>query len=313
MKGLARTGFFLLFTWALTVSVTAADSIRVASLNVCNYLLEDRWIDQVYRRDYPKPEAEKAALRQIIREVEPEILALQEMGPEPFLNELQRDLSIEGVVYPYRAWMQAEDPSRHLAILSKIPFHKVIRHVHLDFPYLGGRTGVKRGLLEAQFRSGKGIWSLFVVHLKSRYTSNEEDPESSVRREKEARAIRNLIRQRKEDGGIYGFLVAGDFNDHPVSAPLRRFLEISGNPFCGMVHAADSRGELWTYFNRKQAYYARIDYFLCSPSLRPHISGDKAIIVDDPLMLEASDHRLLYLDLQVNVTPEPARLPAASP
>ena len=37
----------------------ATDSVRVASINVQNYLIMDRWVDGRWKRDYPKPEKEK--------------------------------------------------------------------------------------------------------------------------------------------------------------------------------------------------------------------------------------------------------------
>ena len=35
-------------------------SVRVASFNVYNYSIMDRWVEGVYRQSYPKPESEKA-------------------------------------------------------------------------------------------------------------------------------------------------------------------------------------------------------------------------------------------------------------
>ena len=42
---------------------------------------------------YPKPESECRMVRSIIRRVNPDILALQEIGDEVYLNDLWRDLN----------------------------------------------------------------------------------------------------------------------------------------------------------------------------------------------------------------------------
>ena len=103
--------------------LVASDSVRVASINVQNYLLMDRWIDGRWKRDYPKPEKEKRALRSMINQVDPDVLLIQEMGDLPFLNELWMDLNVtDGAQFHYSSWMQGsyEEEERHLAVLSKI-------------------------------------------------------------------------------------------------------------------------------------------------------------------------------------------------
>ena len=74
----------------------APDALTVLTWNVENYVAEDRMVEGEYRTEYPKPEAAKAALRAALRALSPDVLALQEMGPEPYLAELQRDLAAEG-------------------------------------------------------------------------------------------------------------------------------------------------------------------------------------------------------------------------
>lgn len=274
------------------------DRLRVATLNLRNYLLMDRYIDGAYRRDYPKPEPETAAIRQILLLHQPDILALQEIGEEPFLRELQRDLNAAGLHYPHAVWMQAADTKRHLAVLSRLPPESVHRHPDIDFPYLGERLKVKRGLLELRFAPPQSLpWALYVVHLKSRLTEHPEDPQAELRRTREAQALRDFIRQHPDATRPPAFLIAGDFNDGPQSATLRRFLTVSDNTLTHMIPAEDSRAEVWTYHNAPNGTYARIDYFLASPSILPFIHRQSARIADEPPMRIASDHRLLFLDL----------------
>ncbi|MGE9291287.1 MAG: endonuclease/exonuclease/phosphatase family protein [Puniceicoccales bacterium] len=274
--------------------------VRVASLNVENYLVQDRQVEGQWRADYPKPEKEKSAIRRALLEIDPDILALQEMGPTPFLLELRKDLDQEGLHYPFAILGNAEDSERHLAVLSKIKPLEVISHTDMDFPYLGERLGVKRGLLEIVFPTGTGeggTWSLFVVHLKSRWSQVASDPESSERRTKEAQAARDRILERYPNGdGL--FLIAGDFNDHRRSAPLRRFTQRGAVEIARIVESYDTRGEKWTFYYDREDRYERVDFFLASRDMEKWIKGSQGWVFDPLYAREGSDHRAIYLDLQ---------------
>ena len=288
----------LCFLGALAAEPPAPATIRIATWNVQNYLATDRVVEDRYRRTYPKPETEKAALRAVLAEVAPTVLALQEIGDGPYLLELQRDLAGEGVQYPHAVWLDGPDEDRHLAVLSKLPLIEVIEHTELDFKYFDGRLPVKRGLLEVVFEHGGARWHLFNLHLKSRYTDRSDDPQSALRREREARAIRDFLLTRLEDNADARFLVVGDFNDHRDSFALRRFLQINDQPILTMLPAADDRGDRWTHHYVRQDSYDRVDFILATPAARSGIAGGVAVIPDSPAMLIASDHRLLFCDLE---------------
>ena len=273
------------------------ERVRVATYNVENYTLANRMVDGIYRVDYPKPEVEKAALRSIIREVRPDVLAVQEMGPMPFLEELQRDLRREGLDFPYLALLTEADPVRKIGVLSRIPFVEVIPHNDLDFPYLDGREQVKRGLLEVRFETANIPWAFFTLHLKSKWTEHAEDPQANRRRVGEAHAIRDRIRHQFPEGEGGLFVVAGDFNDTRDTATLRRFLQVSDRTITEMLEAVDSRGERWTQHFARRDLYSRIDYLLVSPAMMPQVVPESARIVDSPNWRTASDHRMLYVDL----------------
>ena len=278
----------------------SGESIRLATYNLNNYLVMDRHVGSVWRPSYPKPEADKAIIREVIQDALPDILAIQEMGTLPFLEELRADLDQGGVHYPYAIHMEGADEVRHLAVLSKLPPSEVVKHRDLDFKYQDGRELVKRGMLELSFeRSDGSVFKLFVVHLKSRWSDVKEDPESQQRRSREAEACRNRIIERTYDIGVTDFLIAGDFNDHPDSSTLRRFYQRGSLHIGALVPASDSRGEQWTYFYNKQVVYSLVDGFVFSGSLAPQIETGNGHIVDRPGVLIGSDHRMVYLDLTV--------------
>ena len=276
----------------------SGDSIRLATYNLNNYLVMDRHVGAVWRPSYPKPEADKAIIREVIKKTLPDVLVVQEIGTLPFLEELRADLAQDGVHYPYSIHMEGVDAVRHVAVLSKLAPAEVVKHQDLDFKYQSGRALVKRGMLELSFeRSDGSIFKLFVVHLKSRWTDVKADPESQQRRTREAEACRNRIIERTYDMGVTDFLIAGDFNDHPGSATLRRFYRRGAVDIGSLVPASDSRGEQWTYYYHKQVVYSLVDGFVVSGALAPQVEAGDGHIVDAPSVLIGSDHRMVYLDL----------------
>ncbi len=304
------------------VASRAADTLTLATYNVQNYTLEDRQLADGggFRPDYPKPESEKAALRAVIRKLDADVIALQEMGGPPFLEELRRDLATEGLRYPYGEAMLAADEKRGLAVLSRVPLGAVTAHRDLA----GARTAaasaptadtpapkpepVRRGLLEVNVPwpegGGSGVVTLFVVHLKSRLSDDKTDPAADDQRAAEAVAVRERILQRvpkpeTDDGGTINpgrYVVMGDFNDVPGSRALRAVQAKGKREIATWIDAADSRGHRWTHAFARQAVYSRFDHALVSPALLPKV--ERAWIEDAPETALASDHRPVVLRLR---------------
>lgn len=290
---------FCTILWLFLIAKLPAETVRVATFNVRNYLNADRLVEGRWRVDYPKPENEKQAVREIIRRIHPDVLALQEMGGAEFLAELQRDLRAEGLDYPYAELLDGPDEDRHLALLSRIPSQQVLSHDRIPYRYFGEEIPVKRGLQEAVFVTAGQRWRLFNVHLKSRWTDRDDDPDSAKRRVGEAQAIRDFIRERLPPGDPESrYLVAGDFNDTRDTAAVRRFLTVGDTTLTHLVECADSRGEAWTFHYARRDLYERVDFILASPPMIPFIRGGGGNIVDIlPESNIASDHRMVYVDL----------------
>jgi endonuclease/exonuclease/phosphatase family metal-dependent hydrolase len=289
-----------IITGLLVLAIGArAETLTIATYNVENYVAANRLVDGVYREGYPKPEAAKTALRRVIRELDAEVIALQEVGPLPYLIELQRDLKSEGLDYPHAAWLEAADRERHVAVLSKRPFVAVSKHAELSFTYFKAREVVKRGLLEVRVATEGGELTLFVVHLKSRFTERADDPESALRRAGEAVAVRDRVLDVFPEPTAARFLIVGDCNDAPGSRPLRAMLARGRTAICEMLPASDSRGETWTHFYRKADSYSRVDYVLVSPGLKTQVVNGSARILDTPETREASDHRPVLVQIEM--------------
>src|SRR5690606_11027093 len=138
----------------------------------------------------------------------------------------------------------------------------------------------------------------FVVHLKSKWTEREDDPQAQQRRVSEAKVLRDRILSRIDsENDLY--LIVGDFNDSPRSPVLARFLRRGNRVICIRANAADSRGHRWTQYWQREDLYSRVDYILVSPPLMPMMVPQSAVIIDHPAVLLASDHRPLVADFAI--------------
>jgi endonuclease/exonuclease/phosphatase family metal-dependent hydrolase len=295
---------FLFFSLsALQPSALFSAPLTIATYNIANYTLTGRIVEGIYMRGYPKTEKEKTALRAVIKALDADILALQEMGTQPFLNELLRDLKTEGVDYPHAQLIEAADTDRHVAVLSRRPFTTVRKHTDLTFKYFDATERVKRGLLEVHVKTGAGDLALFIVHLKSRLTDRKDDPESVQRRLAEAQAVRDrvlLVYPKPAGNPDARFMILGDFNDIRANPPLQRLVKQGRVEITQALRATDSRGEVWTHFYEKRDTYTRVDHILVSPALKKFVTGGVAHIYDGPGVREASDHRPVYVRLDLH-------------
>jgi endonuclease/exonuclease/phosphatase family metal-dependent hydrolase len=291
----------LLLAWVTVASAVAAPaggSLTIATYNLENYTLANRLVEDVYRKDYPKPETEKAALRRVIHQLGADVLALQEVGGDAFLSELRRDLLSEGLNYPYSAVVTAADPDRKIAIFSKRAFTQVTSHADLGFKYFAKTELVKRGLLEVRVATQGGELTLFVAHLKSRFTSRADDPSSALQRAGEAVAIRDQVLKVFPSPATAAFMILGDFNDNRTSRPLKALLTRGQTTITEWLPAADSRGHVWSHFYRREDSYSRVDHILVSPGLSPRVRGGAGRIHDTAEVGLASDHRPLVVVIE---------------
>jgi len=284
---------------------TRGSFLRVATYNLQNYTATGRMTPEGYQSNYPKPEASKRALHAVLGALQADVLLVQEIGSEAYLQELRRDLSQLGQVYEHGGVVEADDEERKLGFLSKLPA-KTQRHGEIAFTYQGEKVISRRGLLEVQLDTPAGPLLLFGVHLKSRITERSDDPEANLYRGAEATALRERVLLRQGQTGASLILVAGDFNDLKGTRPLRAFLRKGDRELLHLVQAGDSRGETWTHHHARQDSYTRIDHVLVSPELLPRVragalgTGPAATICDHPEWAKASDHRPLLVELDLS-------------
>ena len=66
-----------------------------------------------------------------------------------------------------------------------------------------------------------------------------------------------------------------------------------------LLPAADSRGDSWTHAYRKEESYSRMDHIFVSAVLRPAVKDGAAHIYDGPGVRDASDHRPVWVTLEL--------------
>lgn len=290
---------FCLLAAAVAIFAKAApEKLRIATYNLRNYLSMDRLVEGQFRLDYPKPEAEKTIVRATILQAAPDVLAVQEIGSLAALEELQDDLEQEGLVYDSLFVLEADDDTRRIgALWSSDVSVSPVAHDDLDFELFGESMRIKRGMLELQIRPqfGPSI-SVFVLHLKSKYTSDKRDFQSKARRTKEAHAARERILDLVPNPKTSPFIIAGDLNDQRNSSPVRRFLNRGDLEISQILEARDESGLIWTHYYKKGGEYSLIDYMLASPGTLIEYDTRSGII-DRSDYYQGSDHRLVWTDL----------------
>src|SRR5271169_2481860 len=122
---------------------SGAETFRVAEYNVENYL------DQpTESRPHVKSAEARNKVRESIRALNPDVLALEEMGGTNALLELRASLKADGLDYPYWEHVQGWDTNIHVAVLSRLPIVARRPHTNDNFLLDGRQFRVERGFAE---------------------------------------------------------------------------------------------------------------------------------------------------------------------
>jgi endonuclease/exonuclease/phosphatase family metal-dependent hydrolase len=288
---------------------TGAETFRVATYNVESYLG-----DATQTRS-AKPTEAKAKIRESIRALRPDVLALQEMGGTNALLELRDSLKAEGLDLPYWEHVAGFDTNIHVAVLSKFPF--TARHPHTDDSFLlsGRRLRVSRGFAEVDVQVNTNYsFTLITAHLKSKRAVAQAD-EAELRLE-EAKLLRETIDARLAANPNANLVVLGDFNDTKDSASTKAVIgrgklklvdtrpaERNGDNTPSPNPAWEPRNVTWTHYYGKEDSYSRIDYILLSPGLAREWVANETYVLTLPNWGVGSDHRPLVATFEAGDTP----------
>jgi endonuclease/exonuclease/phosphatase family metal-dependent hydrolase len=276
---------------------TGAETFRVATYNVYNYLLEPIGTRPV------KTEAARAKIRESVRATGADVLALQEMGGTRALAELQAALKTEGLDFPYSELVTGFDTNIQVAVLSRFPI--VARRPHTSDSYLlfGRRFRVKRGFAEVDIRvNASYTFTLITAHLKSRLPTPEADEEEM--REQEALLLRKKVDARLAANPNANLIVLGDLNCTKDTPAVHSIIG-RGRTALLDIRPAEQNGDdqphpnprydpawiTWTHFYGKEDTYSRVDYILLSPGMAREWKRQGTFIPRVANWGIASDHR----------------------
>jgi endonuclease/exonuclease/phosphatase family metal-dependent hydrolase len=290
--------FFFIATFLFCLNAAFAGTFTIATYNV------DTYLDQPTKsRPHVKTAEAKAEVRKVIHALNPDVLALEEMGSTNALLELRDSLKAEGLDYPYWEHVTGWDTNIHVAVLSKFPF--VAGHPHTNDQFLldGRIFHVSRGFAELEIQPAPGFtFTLIAAHLKSKVPDSGADPDEQ--RYEEAKVLRRIINEHFKADPDAKLVVLGDFNDDKDSDSLREIIgrgksklvdtrpaERNGDTVAAQPPYYEPRNVSWTYFYGKSDEYDRIDYILLSPAMARDWSKTGTYASSVPNWGIASDHR----------------------
>jgi endonuclease/exonuclease/phosphatase family metal-dependent hydrolase len=287
----------VLVLFLVDATLLAAESFRVATYNLENYL------DAPAGSRPAKTTVAKSKIRESIRALSPDVLALQEIGGTNALLELRDSLKGDGIHFPFWEHVAGFDTNIHVAVLSKFPIVARRPHTNDGFLLYGRRYHVSRGFAEVDIRvNAKYVFTLITAHLKSRRLVPEGD--EAELREQEARLLREIVESRLTASPALNLIVLGDFNDTKDSKSVRTLLG-RGNSALIDTRPAERNGDsqpnanphfaprnvTWTHYYGKEDTYGRIDYILVSRGMAKEWLTNETYVLTLSNWGVASDHR----------------------
>jgi endonuclease/exonuclease/phosphatase family metal-dependent hydrolase len=274
------------------------ETFRIATYNLENYL------DTSTPTRPAKANESKAKIRESILALQPDVLAVQEVGGASALIELRDSLGEAGLNFAHWQLVPAHDSDIHLALLSRFPFTASRPHTNENFLLGGRRFHVSRGFAEVDIQVNTNYsFTLVAAHLKSKRASFAGD-EAQMRLE-EARLLREKIDTLLAANPNINLVVLGDFNDTRDSESTRMIIG-TGKLRLVDTRPAEKNGDqpqesrkqenrsiTWTHFYAKEDTYRRIDFILLSHGMARELVADGTYVLALPDWGLGSDHRPL--------------------
>jgi len=268
----------------------AEKGIVVATYNLENYVSAEPVEGGPSRRGKAKTEKAIDAVIRIVKEINPDILGVCEMGSPERFEHFKKRLADAGLSYTDSEYVQAADADRHLALVSRFPI--VARNSQADVPFeLNGQPEkVRRGFLDVTIQVAPDYQIRMVgVHLKSKLAVAEG--EALIRRH-EAQQLRRHVEKVLVADPAVNLVCYGDFNDTKEQPMFSTVTGIRGTPtYLDDLPAMDELGDMWTHYWKTADLYSRIDYLFVSPALVREVVPGSARVYRSEFWREGSDHR----------------------
>lgn len=259
--------------------------VVIGAYNVLN-LFDDH--DDPYRSDEGTPAKPKDQLENIaktIRELDADVLALEEVESRDFLERFVA-AKLSDMGYVNVVCFEGNDTRGiDCAILSRFPVGPVTSHRHEQFKDESGNVmRYQRDLLQARIEPpGAPSFDMFVVHFKSKRGGPKETEATRVAECAQARKTVDAI--LKEDPQSL-FVICGDFNDTWESAPMK-VLRGKGSTGLQSFHHELPKGT--NSYNAMKGDNM-IDYILCSPAMARRYVAKSFRLLPGSVKTSGSDH-----------------------
>ncbi len=267
--------------------------VRFLAYNLKNYLTMRRYSagKTVYTK---KPEAEIAALIEIIGSAKPDILGVCEIGKQADLVNLQKRLTSIGVNLPYLHRVHGSDRTRALGLLSRFPIVKTSTPKEINYTIESIPFSISRGILDATVELPHRNLRLLGIHFKSKRPIKDAD--QALMRRNESLLMRKHIKDIMQSSPDTYLLAYGDFNDTKKSKSVSSLRGRSNSSsYMHIVELLDQRGESWTHHWKHEDIYSRIDFVMANPKLKPFINSKESKLIDPKNWEIASDHRAMLV------------------
>lgn len=297
-----RVAFFCaLFALTPFLEAEEPDPITLVFYNLKNYLAMERRLDGEIIEDAPKPEREVEAVIEGIVAMQPDVLAVCELGDATFLDDLQSRLKEVGIDLPHTELVtSASGYNRNLALFSRFPISGSDSRDDYTYSLDDNKLPFQRGVLDTKLViSPQYHLRLIGLHLKSK--REVPDADQALMRLNEARLARQHIDKIFAEEPGANLIVVGDLNDLRIEPPVKTLQgNFGSDSYLSSLTLADQYGFRWTHHWSYADSYARFDFALYSKGLSPEIERDQSHIYHWDDWDTASDHRPLV----IRITPE---------
>jgi endonuclease/exonuclease/phosphatase family metal-dependent hydrolase len=271
-------------------------NFRIATYNVYNLFGKDPDVHAA-KPERPASKEQQKALGAMIRDLDADAIAFQEVQNEKVLKDLFKQYVNPSLrrkdEEPFNTFVciPARDPRGiNVALATRLAVRGTITLHDYEFgPIEESATRFSRDLLGVEvFVTPKYRFLFFVAHLKSKIGG----PSAQSRREIQAQEIRKLL----EEPGLFGgspyikqdLILAGDMNDDPDSETIETLRGGARHP-----RLTDVLGDLkpnFTYPTHGRYKKTRLDFIFASPTMARNIDLDEREIHRNERAVEASDH-----------------------
>jgi predicted extracellular nuclease len=290
----------LLFGALFSINLVSVESqpapLVIMTWNTFNFF--DSQDDPDHDDSVLPPEAVQAkleAISSIIRSINPDLVALQEVENLTLLERLNQR---GGLNYPNVVLIEGNDPRGiDVGLLTRLKINMIKSHKDDPLPQLQGvppNYRFSRDCLEVHIESGSLQFVTLINHFVSK---SQGEAESLPKRESQARRVRSIVDELQRDNPDVRVVVLGDLNDTPDSIPIKALTK--KKPKTSRLYDASlalPSQDRFSFVFRGAGEL--IDYALFTQNFRPLILNESVRIVHSSDVDQASDHDPVIVGLR---------------